>query len=179
LRYIFKGVYLHSNTTTMLPSMAEARMQMDGDGDKLTPIDSKGERTPLDTTADIRDSLGVLVGGGYSSLTDDDSKANVKKLQGLLGEQQAQKLISHALLFNQRDDMKGKSPQERLAMFYSMGHPDKKVGGILQKVKAFGSGPQAGLNDSVDSAAQDINNSRPRSLASGGMLGGMSGLPLR
>lgn len=163
----------------MLTSPIATRTAM-SDGDKLKPITAQGRRgTPLDDTADVRDSLALIVGGGYNAISDDSIKAHVKRLQGLLGAPVAQKLVNHALLFNQREDIRGKSVKDRVDAFYNIPSGDEEVGGLLRKVKGFGYGTRAGLNDSLDADVQDVVAGRPHPKVTPGMLAGMTGIPLR
>lgn len=164
----------------MLTSMAAARLAAnDNDGDKVTPIDSKGDRTPADNDATIRDSLSAIVGKGYTGIND-DIKGRVRILQGILGAPTAQKLINHALLFNQRLDMQDKGAEDRVRSFYDMQHADEEVNGLVKRLKAFGSGPVAGLNDSPDVTNRDLSGRKEKlPLLNSGIAGGMMGIPLR
>jgi hypothetical protein len=69
---------------------------------------------------------------------------------GALGPQQARKLALSAYLFNQRPGVATMKPEERVRMFYDIGSDDPQTKEMLAKVKAFGSGPVAGIQSSVD-----------------------------
>lgn len=161
--------------------MAAARLAAnDGPGDKAAPIVAKGTRTPADEDAAVRDSLSAIVGKGYTGITDDDIKGRVQLLQGILGAPAAQKLISHALLFNQRPGMQKLGAADRVSQFYDMQHSDKEVNGLVQRLKAFGSGPVAGLNDSPDTGNMQLSGRQDKlPILNAGIAGGMMGLPLR
>jgi len=116
-----------------------------------------------DDTADLRDSISILVGRGYTGLTDDDSKANFKRISNIIGQGAARDLLSHILIQNQRPELQGATPDARLTHFYDINSSNAPVQDILQKVKSFGSGTAAGFHDSVNKVAQQIQGNDPNS----------------
>lgn len=123
---------------------------------KENVIISKG-RTPLDDTADVRDILSGLVGKGMTGLNDDDSRNSYTKLQGLVGPQQAQKLMNHMFVFNSRPDLKGAAPEARIKTFYDSPSSDPDVSGTLGKVKSFGYGVLPGFRQSSSQLNQGLS----------------------
>lgn len=113
--------------------------------------------SPQDNTADIRDILSNFAGKGYTSLSDENARANFISLQKLVGQPMAQKLTTQAFLFNQRPGANALPPADRVRQFYEIGSNDKDVHGVLQKVKAFGSGPLAALNTSPNTTAMALS----------------------
>lgn len=113
-------------------------------------------RTGLDNTADIRDILANIVGNGYKGLSDNSIKADYARLANIVGITQAQKLVDHAIVYNQRSDVIGKPLEARIQGFYSMGSQDKNINNILQNAGKFGDGPIAGLNRSNARTNMDL-----------------------
>src|ERR1700749_2395367 len=119
----------------MLP-MALARMN----ASKEIPADGPIPNPPPfkihpDDMAYVRDSLGAIVGSGYNGITDDGTKARMQLLQNILGPATTRKIITHALLFNQRDDIQGKGPAERIQQFYDLNHSDKEIDGLVKQLR--------------------------------------------
>lgn len=136
-----------------------------GEPDPVTPIGlGKGianlgrQRTVVDDTADIRDSLTALVGKGYTGVSDDDAKGHFARLAGILGKDAAQKLMSHVFIYNQTPTAKGVGLQEKINQFYGIGSRDSGINDILQKIKQFGSGVISGMNDSPEVDNQVLSN---------------------
>lgn len=105
--------------------------------------------TPLDEIANSRDSLSFLAGKGYTSLSDDDARANYTSLSKTVGVPLAQKLVNQIFLYNQRPEVKNFNPEQRVNGFYEIGSSDKDTGAYLRKVKNFGTGVLPGFRDSV------------------------------
>jgi hypothetical protein len=114
-------------------------------------------KTRLDDTADLRDSISVLLGKGYTANPgDEDMKAHQARVLALLGPAAGQQLLSHLQVFNQRPGMDKLSPDERVQQLYSLGSQHPVVGPILNRVKSFGTGPTSGFRESVDVANQKL-----------------------
>lgn len=128
-----------------------------GGTDPITSGAIEKSRGPLDNTADIRDSILALVGKGVSSLNDEDSQGHFAKLSGILGQKQAQALVTHIILQNKRPEFQGLSPRSRISKFYEIGSSNTGVSNILQTTKAFGSGPLAGFQDSGNVSNQKLS----------------------
>ena len=133
------------NGYTNFPMTEKEGDPTEGDNPKLLFRGS----SPADVTADVRDTLSFLAGKGYTSLSDKDARANYQILSKTIGTPLAQKLVNQVFLFNQRPEAKSYSPEKRVQVFYDIGSRDKDVNDYLGRVKAFGSGVNAGLNDSV------------------------------
>lgn len=103
-----------------------------------------------DTDADLRDSVAMLVGGGYTNLGDDQSRAHFNQMASTLGTKKAQDLLLHIFLQNQRPGFAQMKPAERLQRFYDIPSSNAPTQETLDKLKAFGSGPQAGYSDSIN-----------------------------
>jgi hypothetical protein len=126
--------------------------------------------------ASIRDALTGLVGRQFKDVSSDDARGAYSHLVSKLGQPMAQKLITHVMLFNQRPDMQGQSPEKRVQSFYSMGSNDPDIDGLLRTTGQFAQGPVAGMYDSPDTnnqLAQGVDNlknlpSRSAALTPGG-----------
>lgn len=119
-------------------------------------------RTKLDDSADIRDILANMVGGGHTDLSNDSIKSDYLRLQTLLGGPAAQKMMDHIFIFNQRPDVQKKNAEQRLQQFYSMGstqHED--INKILQGAKQIGYGPVVGLNTSFNEGNKMLSGRTP------------------
>jgi hypothetical protein len=123
-----------------------------------------------DQTADLRDSVSALVGGGYKSLTDDDSKANFSRIASLIGIKNAQNLFLHISQQNQRPGWNAMKPAERVSKFYDIPSSDPSTNGVLQNIKSFGSGPMAGYTDSVNYLNQIQQGNAPSNAALNAMV---------
>lgn len=133
--------------------------------DPITPIglgrgitNMARQRTPADDTADLRDSLTALVGKGYTGVSDDDAHGHFARLAGILGRDAAQKLMTHIFIYNQSPMAKGVGLNEKINQFYNIGSRDSGINDVLQKVKQFGSGVIAGMNDSPEALNQEMTN---------------------
>lgn len=106
-------------------------------------------RTPLDDTADVRDILSGIVGGGYTGLSDDTARAKYTRLQALVGPDKAQKLMTHMFIFNQNPATQKLPVEARIKSFYDNPAGDADVSGVLGKVKSFGYGVLPGFREST------------------------------
>lgn len=111
-------------------------------------------KTPLDTTADIRDSINALVGSGLTKRgVNRDVDAEAARIMTLLGREQGQKLLTHIALFN---GTASGNPTQRLTRFYDVNSSHPGTQEILQKVKSFGTGPITGFKESTNVANQQL-----------------------
>jgi hypothetical protein len=60
----------------------------------------------------------------------------------------AQKLASQASLFNQRADVQGLSPEQRVQQFFDMGSNDPEVASALRNFRGLGYGQAQGFRSS-------------------------------
>jgi hypothetical protein len=104
--------------------------------------------SPQDQTADLRDSLTALVGKGYTSVTDEDSRGHFARLVSMLGLPAAQKLFTHISIYNQNPNQSRLPLNDKVTQFYDVGSRDIEIDSLLKKVKQFGSGVISGLTDS-------------------------------
>lgn len=107
-------------------------------------------RTSGDETADIRDILTGIVGKGYTNFSDPDAQHNFAVLAGIVGKKEAQELITHAFIFNQRPDVQHKTASERITQFYDMGSSNPGLNTIIKAAGNFSRGPLAGARESAD-----------------------------
>lgn len=105
-------------------------------------------RTQLDDNAEVRDILSTIVGGKYKSFANKDVTAGFTRLAAIIGPEKAQKLATHAFVFNNRQDVGQKSSEERLQSFFDMGSKDADVDKILTTTKNFATGVVSGYRDS-------------------------------
>lgn len=107
-------------------------------------------RGNLDDAADIRDVMSAMVGKGITDFTNPNVKDYLTYLSSKVGIKQAQQMFTHIILFNQRPDVQGKSPEQKINQFYSMGASDSNLDNIIKGAGSLGSGPVSGARDSSD-----------------------------
>lgn len=115
---------------------------------KLVQKDRPGSTT--DQTADLRDSVSLLVGGGYTSLSDPDARANYSRMVSIMGKERAQNMLTHIVLQNSRTGWDKMKPEERVGKFYDINSSHGPTDETIQQIKSFGSGPLAGYTDSIN-----------------------------
>lgn len=118
--------------------------------DKPIMVQKEKPSGTFDQTADLRDDIGLLVGGGYTSFSDENARATFARIASVLGKQKASDLSLHIFLQNQRPGAQQMKPVERVSKFYDISSSNAAVKETLEKVKAFGTGPIAGYTDSID-----------------------------
>lgn len=112
-------------------------------------------RGKYETDMDLRDKVAELAVMG-ASLKPDDKAAILGYLTNTLGADKAQKLMTHAYLFNSRPDMQGRSPEEKIKSFYTIGSNDPSVMEVLNRTKNLGYGILPGFRESVSNLNQAI-----------------------
>ena len=117
--------------------------------EKPTATNPNFNKTPADYDLDVRDIIADFVGKG-KELKGDDQSAYISRLGVILGKPQAQKLVNHLFLFNARDDVKGKSFDQKLESFYNIKSGDNDIDSILSKTKNLGYGVHEGAQTSTD-----------------------------
>lgn len=113
-------------------------------------------KTPLDDTADLRDALSGIAGSGFVDLKDPKAIDGYTKLQKILGPSQAQKLMTHAFIFNQKPELAGMAPEARVKAFYESPSGDADVTNVLGRVKSFGYGVLPGFRTSSNETNQQL-----------------------
>ena len=115
------------------------------------------DKTKLDETADLRDSISALVASGYTSLkpkgsaaTSNDVKAHVTRILNTLPTKEAQNLLTHIAIYNQNPDITNLNPTQKLQQFYDINSSNPQTNELLRKVKSFGSGPTSGFQESTE-----------------------------
>lgn len=115
------------------------------------------QRTALDDNADIRDSIGILVGSGLTKRgVNKEVDAHATRILKMLGPAAGQKLLTHIKVYNSRPDLAGQNPTQRLTRFYDIQSGDPGVQGLISKAKAFGTGPIAAYSETPDITAQQF-----------------------
>lgn len=115
---------------------------------------SPGKTTP-ELGFDLRDRLAELAVKGHM-LKPDDKAAMLSYLTSTLGQDKAQKLMTHAYIFNQRPDVQNLSPEEKIRSFYTIGSNDPDIQDVITKTKNLGYGPVQGFHTSVSNLNQEI-----------------------
>jgi hypothetical protein len=113
-------------------------------------------RGNYDNMFDARDILTNFVGKGYKNFSDPQAKSDYAVLKNAVGEDMAKKLATQAFIFNSREDMKGKSWQEKISSFYSIGSNDPAVAKTLNAYSNLGQGPIAGANSSANAGNEEV-----------------------
>lgn len=140
-----------TNFLTMLNGHTDFPVTEEGGG-VTAPIIPKGK---FDDTADVSDILSNFVGKGYKGFSDEDAKHDFAALAGVVGKDKATQLMKHVFIFNNRDDIKNKTPQQKLQTFYSMGATDPDINSLLNQVKAVQG--QYGLNTSSNIGSKQLS----------------------
>lgn len=115
---------------------------------------------PTKTALDVRDHLAALVAGG-NNLSQDDRKAVFQGLSNALGQEQAQKVLLHAYMFNSRPDVQRLPIEEKLRTFYDIGSNDPGMHDLLAKTKALGYGVVPGFRESASAINQQLSGKIP------------------
>lgn len=105
---------------------------------------------PVNQSMNVRDALSGFIGKGFTDLKNEDARNVFSYLRGYVGPDAARRLITHALMFNQRSDMAGVSPEQKVQSFYSIPSADPLVNNMLARSGAIGHGPVEGLRTSPD-----------------------------
>jgi len=148
-----------------------------GPGDKMilpgglapTAMTSKRSTGQIPDQLDVRDVLSSFIGTGAKDFSDKQRLKDFHYVSGILGAPTAQKLLNHVFMFNNRADLAGKSPEERVQSFYDMGSKDPEVNKLLQSYKGVAQGPVIGLRSSPDYTNQQLTNRIPGGLGAGSL----------
>lgn len=142
-------------------------------------IDSKNnesrKRGKHDDQFDTRDIIASFIGKGFKDLSDDQAKKDVAYLRANLGNEKTNKLMNQIFVFNNRNDMSGKSWQDKLNSFYTIGSKDQDIQKILQTSQSLDRGVIAGVTDSGNASNQEISG---RKNTDGPMLADRSAIDL-
>lgn len=120
-------------------------------GDVMIPAG----KTQTDADLDLRDRLAELVTKG-NTLSPDDKAAIYGGLTSMLGKDKAQKIMTHAYIFNARPEIQKLGLDDKLRSFYTVGSNDPDVQAVLGKTKNLGYGVVPGFNRSSSSLNQEI-----------------------
>lgn len=112
---------------------------------------------PPTDSLNIRDVLSGVIGKGFTDLKNDDARNAYAYLRSHLGYDAASKLMTHALMFNQRQDMLKASPQQKVQSFYDIGSNDPELHEIITRAGKVSYGPMDGLNTSPDALNKQIS----------------------
>jgi len=139
--------------------MAKVVVKVAKSGDPVKPvskaIDVASGKTIIDTDLDLRDRLSELAIRG-NSLSPDDKTALYGALTSSLGKERAQKLMTHAYLFNARPEVQRLSPEEKIKSFYTIGSNDPDVQEIIGRTKNLGYGVLPGFRNSTSVLNQAV-----------------------
>jgi len=127
------------------------------------PIDVASGKTIIDTDVDLRDRLSELATKG-NTLNPDDKSAIYLALSKSLGQDRAQKIMTHAYLFNSKPEVQRLSPEEKIKSFYTVGSNDPDVQEIIGRTKNLGYGVLPGFRNStsvLNQAVQAGTSERP------------------
>jgi len=101
----------------------------------------------LDEDFQVRDILHAMIARGDKDLSDPHAKSGYSYMIGKYGKGMADKLLTHALMFNQRDDVQNKPFPDRLRSFYTVGANDPEVDKLIKKNAKLGYGAETELTD--------------------------------
>lgn len=120
---------------------------------------------------DLRDLVGMLVGGGYTSLSDEDARNHFSKMQQIMGPAAANSMLVHILKQNQRPEFRNMKPEDRITNFYNIRSSHIPTDETLQSLKAIGTGPTSGYLQSSNLVNQrqqgNANENLLRAIQSG------------
>lgn len=105
-------------------------------------------RLSPEDSVNVRDILSAFVGKGYTNLKEEDARKMFGFLRAKLGDDTANKLLSHLSIYNQRPDMLQQNADKRIQSLYDIGSHDPVVDNILRQTKNVAQGPMSGYNDS-------------------------------
>lgn len=117
-------------------------------------------KTPIDVNFDLRDRLAELVGSG-NTLKPDDKAAIFSNLTSTLGRDKAEKIMTHAYLFNTRPEVQRLPLEDKLRAFYTIGSADPDVMEIMGRTKNLGYGVVQGARQSASNINQQIYGGVP------------------
>jgi hypothetical protein len=127
-------------------------------GDPSKPTETmilSANKPKIDVDFDIRDRLAELVGKG-NTLSPDDKAAIYGDLAATVGADKAQKIMSHAYIFNARPEVQRLPLEERLRSFYTIGSNDPDVQSFIQRSKTLGYGTIPGFRESSSAINQEL-----------------------
>lgn len=111
-------------------------------------------KTTLDEQGDVRDIINEFVGKG-KDLQVRDRAGLVVKLQQLLGNEKAVKVLDHMAIFNYQNN--AKTPEQRINSFYNTTSKDKDVSEVVERAKNLGlSDPLTAMRSSEDVLSQEL-----------------------
>ena len=137
--------------------MAKIIVKVPKAGDPIKPTTSiiPANRSTIDQDFDMRDTLASLAVKG-NSLNPDDRMALLGSLTTSLGREKAEKLLTHAYIFNSRPEIQKLSPEEKIRSFYTIGSSDPDIQGIISRSKGLGYGVLPGFRESASDLNQAI-----------------------
>lgn len=128
-------------------------------GDPAKPIAKGVEvpsgKTPIDVDLDLRDRLAELAIKG-NTLNPTDRMAVLSALTTNLGRERAEKLMTHAYIFNSRPEVQKLTPEDKLKSFYSIGSNDPDVQAVIGRTKNLGYGVLPGFRGSISDLNQAV-----------------------
>lgn len=128
-------------------------------GDPVVTTDNNMVLLPGKTTPeigfDLRDRLAELAVKGHM-LKPDDKAAMLGYLTSTLGKDKAQKLMTHAYIFNQRPEVQRLSPEEKIRAYYTIGSNDPDIMDVINKTRNLGYGPLEGFRTSHSQLNQAV-----------------------
>lgn len=130
------------------------------DPDKIDEKMLLKAKDPVAANLDVRDRLAELIAKG-AALTPDQKGGIYSQLSQILGQDKAQKLMTHAYLFNTHPETQKMPIEDRLTAFYNIGSNDPDVNQILNKTKALGYGVVPGFRDSVSDINSQLSGRTP------------------
>lgn len=119
------------------------------------PVTGETPTVPVDADFDMRDKLSELAIRG-NMLAPDDKMAIMGYLSSQLGKEKAEKLMTHAYIFNSRPEVQRLSPEDKLRSFYTIGSTDPDIKAVIDKSKSLGYGVVPGFRESVSTLNQAI-----------------------
>src|ERR1700749_3811115 len=132
--------------------MAKLLVKKGDPPDKTVIIAGKAPIVPNDPIRDqfdARDNLMSFIGQGYTGgKMNDDQRGQLNRLTDILGADKAHALLSHVAIFNQRPDIQGKSPTDRMQTYFSITPNNPEIASTLAHFKALGTGIGGAINDS-------------------------------
>lgn len=131
--------------TSNFAALLTGHLALPNEVEKPTPTGRK--RGKSDDLFDARDIVASFVGKGYKDLSNDQAKEDYKYLHNTLGAEAATKLMNQVFIFNNRTDLGGKSWQDRVNTFYTIGSNDKSTSQLIQQLSSLDRGPIAGLTE--------------------------------
>lgn len=103
----------------------------------------------------LGDMINYSLAHGGNPLTTKQGRIMFQTARGLYGDKVAHELLDQTIIHNQREDMKGKSSEDKINSFYEIVHGSPELEKMKGKISHIGYGPVAQYHSSPDVETQE------------------------